>query len=48
MHPDRLFTLKNPRPVAHHTRLVKGRLTIQNKDVTIPEVPVHFLVDSGR
>ena len=47
MHADRLLPLEDARLVAHHTRLVKSRLPIEDENVTIEKVPVDFLVDGG-
>lgn len=48
MHPNGLLSLQYPGFMNHHTGLMQGGLTIQNEKITVPEVPVYFLVDGGR
>ena len=47
MHANRLLSLQHPSLMSHHTRLVERRLSIQNQYVSIPKMPIDFLVNGG-
>jgi hypothetical protein len=48
VHSDSLLSKQDTCLVTHHTGLVKCRLSIQDKDVAVPQMSVDFLVDSHR
>lgn len=47
MHPNCLLALEHAHAMAHHTRLVQGRLTVENDDVAVGEMAVDLAVDLG-
>lgn len=46
MHPDGLFAVKHLGLVTHHTGLVQRGLSVQNEDIAVAQMAIHFLVDS--
>jgi hypothetical protein len=48
VHPDGLLTLKDLDFVDHHTGLVECRLSVENNDVSVPDMSVDLLVPSWR
>ena len=48
VHSDRLLADEHFRSVTHHTRLVERRLSVEQEDVTVPQMTEHLLVDRSR
>ena len=48
VHPDRLLSDEHLCSVTHHTRLVQRRLSVEQQDVSVPEMTEDLLVDRSR
>jgi len=48
VHPDRLLSVQNLGSVTHHTRLVKRRLSVEKKDISVSKMSEDLLVDRWR
>lgn len=48
VHANRFLTAQHFDTVTHHTRFVQRRLTIENDNVAVHQVTVHFTIDLRR
>jgi hypothetical protein len=48
VHSNRLLARQDLGSVTHHTRLVKRRLSVEQKDVAVLEMSIDLLVDGVR